>query len=376
MNVIPIELGERSYDIEIESNSLSRVGVSLASLGDASRVVLITDDNVEPLYGEIVSNSIVDRGLDLDVAVIPAGEESKSIEVAYELWNQLLNLKVDRRSVVVALGGGVVGDLSGFVAATYARGIRYFQVPTTLLAQVDSSVGGKTAIDLPQGKNMVGAFHQPCGVLIDPVVLQSLSEEQYRAGLGEVVKYAASLDADFFEILENNVDSVVKRDPDILVRIVGRCCQIKANVVRQDERETSGLRALLNYGHTFGHALETTVGYGKLLHGYAVALGSVLAAKLAFRLASRGDERFKEIDQAWITRQNNLISALGLPTTLQELQSIVGFEPNIEPENLVALTSTDKKAVSGKLNFVLPVGLGKSELVRDVAVEDVLAVFN
>lgn len=376
MKVIPIELGERSYDIEIDRNSLSHIGAAVASLGNVSRVVMVTDENVEPLYAETVSDSILEHGLDLDVTVIPAGEESKSIEFAYSLWEQFLEIKVDRRSVVIALGGGVVGDLSGFVAATYARGIRYFQVPTTLLAQVDSSVGGKTAIDLPNAKNMVGAFHQPCGVLIDPLVLHTLSDEQYKAGLGEVIKYGSSLDSNLFETLEKNVAAIRQRDPDILGEIVAWCCKIKGDIVSQDEKETSGLRALLNYGHTFGHALETTIGYGKLLHGFGVAIGSVLAAKLACFLGKNGDERFQTITDSWVERQSKLIADLGLPTSLDELSSIVADPQSLDPKHLVDLMSTDKKAEYGKLNFVLPTALGKSALIKDVPIESVYKAFD
>lgn len=376
MKVIPIELDDRSYDIEIAQNSLSRIGVSLVSLGDVSRVVMITDENVEPLYSEEVSESIVERGLDVDVAVVPAGEESKSIESAYALWEQFLEIKIDRRSVVVALGGGVVGDLSGFVAATYARGIRFFQIPTTLLAQVDSSVGGKTAINLPNAKNMVGAFHQPCGVLVDPLVLKSLPEDQYRSGLGEVVKYGCSLDESFFRLLENNIQAINERSPEILTEIIARCCQLKAEIVSQDERETTGLRSLLNYGHTFGHALETASGYGRLLHGYGVALGSALCARLALRLSQQGDERFKEIDESWVMRQNDLINRLGLPTSLSDLANLMDDKIDVSPKRLVDLMESDKKTEYGKLNFVLPTGLGKCALVRDVSVEDVVATLN
>lgn len=376
MKVIPIELGERSYKIEIDSNCLSRMGTIIASLGNVSNVIMITDDNVEKLYAPTVSDSIVKQGLNLDVIVIPAGEESKSNNMAYSLWEQLLDKKADRRSVVVALGGGVVGDLSGFVAATYARGIRYFQVPTTLLAQVDSSVGGKTAIDLPNAKNMVGAFHQPCGVLIDPVVLESLASDQYKAGLGEIVKYGSALDSDFFELLENNVDAINRRNPKILEEIIAWCCRIKGNVVSKDEKETSGLRALLNYGHTFGHAFETAIGYGKLLHGLGVSIGSVLAAKLAYCLNKRGDRRFAQITEEWVERQSDLLRNLGLPISISDLNSIVGETLTIDVNQLVKIMETDKKAEFGKLNFVLPIALGKSVLVRDIPNEYVLDVFN
>ena len=372
MKVVSVDLGDRSYDIEISADSLEKSGAALFSLGSVSRVVLITDDNVYPLYAEKVANSIVDRGLDLDVVVIPAGEESKSIDVAYSLWERFLEIKLDRKSVVVALGGGVVGDLAGFVAATYVRGVRFFQIPTTLLAQVDSSVGGKTAIDLPNGKNMVGAFHQPQGVLIDPLVLRTLSSEQYLAGLGEVVKYGISLDADFFEFLEKNAEAISQRDSAVLGEIIAWSCRIKADIVRRDERETLGLRALLNYGHSFGHSLETAVGYGKLLHGFAVTIGCSLIAKLARNLARQGDERFQKLDDRWFERQNNLLKSLGLPTCLDEVPNLEGEYVTPTPEQLVALASTDKKNDFGKMNLVLPTALGESSLIRDVDVNTVL----
>lgn len=374
MITIPVELQDRSYDIDVEQNLLSRAGVALASLGDVSRVLLIVDDVVEPLYGDVVSSSIIDRGIDLDVFVIPAGEESKSIDVAYSLWEQFLDAGADRRSVAVALGGGVVGDLTGFVAATYQRGIRFFQIPTTLLAQVDSSVGGKTAIDLPEGKNMVGAFYQPLGVLVDPEVLNTLDDEQYRSGLGEVVKYGASLDETFFETLESNVEEINRRNSSVLAEIIARCCQIKAQVVADDEKETTGRRALLNYGHTFGHSLETALGYGVLPHGFGVSIGSILAARLAARLASNGVELFRNVDAALIDRQISLFRRLHLPATITDLGSQLGDLHEISPSRLLELMSNDKKTEFGKLNFILPTDLGKCVYYKDVDAADVLAV--
>lgn len=373
MITIPVELSERSYDIQIEEDALERSGVALASLGDVSRVLLVTDENVDALYTETVAAALVDRGLDLDVVVIPAGEESKTIEMANSLWERFLEVGADRKSVAVALGGGVVGDLTGFVAATYVRGIRFFQIPTTLLAQVDSSVGGKTAVDLPGGKNMVGAFWQPGGVLIDPNVLTTLPADQYRAGLGEVVKYGASLDADFFGFLERNVDKITVRDPKTLGAVVAKCCEIKAQVVSEDEFETTGRRALLNYGHTFGHALESALGYGTLLHGDGVSIGSLAAARLAKRLAEKGDSRFSAIDGAWVARQTELLERLGLPTSLEVVGRRIGDAPETSVERLVELMRTDKKAEFGKLSFVLPTELGECVRLRDVSPEDAAA---
>lgn len=373
---IPVELKDVGYLIDVEENSLERVGVALASLGNVSRVLLVSDETVDSIYGDDVAKSIVNRGLDLDVIVVPVGEESKSIDVAFSIWERFLEIGADRRSVAVALGGGVVGDLTGFVAATYQRGIRFFQVPTSLLAQVDSSVGGKTAINLPKGKNMVGAFYQPCGVLIDPTVLSSLSDEQYRSGLGEVVKYGVSLDDAFFVTLEGNVEKIKARDPNTLGEIIARCCGIKAQIVSEDEKETTGRRALLNYGHTLGHALETALGYGTLPHGYGVSIGSILAARLALRLAQKGDTRFAEIDEGWIERQINLVRAMGLPANLADVGRAYADAPETEPENIVALAASDKKAEFGMLNFVLPVKLGECIYVKNVSAEDVLATLN
>ncbi len=373
---ITVELKDRSYDIDIERRSLDRAGVALASIGDVSRALVVVDDVVEPLYCERVASSIMDRGIDLDVVIIPAGEQSKSIDVAYSLWEHFLDVGADRRSVAVALGGGVVGDLTGFIAATYQRGIRFFQIPTTLLAQVDSSVGGKTAIDLPKGKNMVGAFYQPRGVLIDPEVLDTLPAEEYQSGLAEVVKYGAAFDQDFFEMLEKNVERINARDPEILGEIVARCCKIKAAVVEEDEKETSGRRATLNYGHTFGHSIETALGHGAIPHGYGVAIGSVLAARLAARLAAKGDERLASIDEPWIERQIALIRALRMPATLSDLGRRYSDSPETAPEALIKLMTNDKKAEDGKLSFVLPTSLGECACVKGVASEDVLAILD
>jgi 3-dehydroquinate synthase len=275
------------------------------------------------------------------------------IEQSAALWEKMLEIGADRKSVVVAVGGGVVGDLAGFIAATYARGVRFFQVPTSLLAQVDSSVGGKVGINLPGAKNMVGAFLQPMGVLIDTATLETLDQRQYRAGLGEVVKYGVILDAGLFEYLEANAAALADRDHDVLRRVIARCCRLKADVVQQDERETSGLRAMLNYGHTFGHALEALCGYGELLHGEAVAVGMLCASRLAERLG-RVDARLTE-------RQAALLAALGLATDM----------PPLEADAILQTMMHDKKVEHGRLRFVLPTRLGHVELVGDVDPADV-----
>jgi 3-dehydroquinate synthase len=268
------------------------------------------------------------------------------------LWEEMLDAGSDRKSVVIALGGGVVGDLAGFVAATFGRGLRFVQIPTTLLAQVDSSVGGKVGINLPGGKNMVGAFWQPRGVLIDVDVLKTLPDREYRAGLAEVVKYGVIQDADFFAYLEANVEQINHHDPAVLTHIVERCCRLKADVVEQDEREETGLRSILNYGHTFCHAFEAATGYEKLLHGEGVAIGMMCAARLAARMG--------RVDDAFVARQRALLEALRLPLDV----------PDVDQEELIELMYHDKKVERGKLRFVLPTQMGHVELVREVEIAD------
>jgi 3-dehydroquinate synthase len=279
----------------------------------------------------------------------------KSVEQADRMWQRLVTLPADRKSVVVAVGGGVIGDLAGFVAATFARGLAFVQVPTTLLAQVDSSVGGKVAVNLPQAKNMVGAFWQPRGVLIDTCVLDTLPEREYRAGLGEVVKYGVILDAEFFDYLERHVAEINGRQSAALRHIVARSCQLKADIVQADEREETGLRSVLNYGHTFCHAIEALTGYGQFLHGEAVAIGMLCASRLA--------ERLGRVDGEITRRQRELLAVLGLP---------VDFPP-LDPEAVLAAMQRDKKVAHGRLRFVLPSRIGHVELVGDAPAEDVLA---
>ncbi len=278
---VRVDLAERGYDIEIGSGNLPQAGPFLTDRGKVSHAVLITDENVQEPHALRVAESLSGRKVAVDLVAIKPGEPSKSIDVAASLWEGMLQLNADRRTVVVAVGGGVVGDLAGFVAATFARGLRFLQIPTTLLAQVDSSVGGKVGINLPEAKNMVGAFHQPLGVLIDTATLDTLPPREYRAGLGEVVKYGVILDAELFDYLEAHVAELLARDPLVLTHVIAQCCRLKAGVVGRDEREETGQRAVLNYGHSFAHALESLCGYGQLLHGEAVAIGMECAARLA-----------------------------------------------------------------------------------------------
>ena len=349
MSIVPVSLGSKSYEIEVGSNNLDHIGPFLSSFKPISLAVVLTDRNVYAQgYPARLAETLSNYEIDTNILSIEAGEQSKIIEMAATLWRTMLEDGVDRRSVLVAIGGGVVGDLGGFVAATYARGIRFFQVPTTLLAQVDSSVGGKVGIDLPGAKNMVGAFHQPIGVLIDTTVLDTLPDDQYRSGLGEVVKYGLSLDADFLAFLEKNTEKIRNRDHKVLRKIVADCCRIKARIVEKDEFETGDRRILLNYGHTFGHAFEVLSDF-RLLHGLGVAIGSICAARLALKLGL--------IDQVLLNRHLALFQALGLPTEPPD---------NIDWTEIVELMGRDKKTEFGRLRFVLPTGPGQCRTIDEI----------
>lgn len=351
--IVHVDLGPRSYEIRIGAGNLPEIAAAVGKRDQLTHAVLITDDNVRQPHAMEVARRLAEANIRVDLISIPPGEQSKSVSLAAGLWNGLLELGADRKTLVVAVGGGVVGDLAGFVAATYARGLALFQVPTSLLAQVDSSVGGKVGINLEGGKNMVGAFLQPVGVLIDTQTLQTLPAREYLSGLGEVVKYGVILDAELFEHLESNVAALRDRDPRLLVRVIARCCRLKADIVERDELELSGLRAVLNYGHTFAHALETLTGYTELLHGEAVAIGMMCAARLARQLG--------RVDDQFVQRQQRLLKSLGLPVT----------PPKLDPDQVLAAMRTDKKAQHGKLRFVLPSGLGHVELVGDVSAAEV-----
>ncbi len=369
---VRVPLAERSYDIEIGTGNLADLGAFVSARLDLSRIVVITDENVQAVQGRAAAASLSEHA-QVDIVAVPPGEASKSVGMANTLWNALLEMGADRKTVVVAVGGGVIGDLAGFVAATFARGLAFIQVPTTLLAQVDSSVGGKVGVNLPGAKNMVGAFWQPRGVLIDTAVLATLPDREYRAGLAEVVKYGVILDAEFFTYLEAHVrelsrvgtahqtrDKVVNSAQtshcdEVLRHVIRRSCELKAQVVAADEREETGQRAVLNYGHTFCHALETLTGYEQLLHGEAVAIGMLCASRLA--------ERLGRIDAGVTRRQRDLLAALGLAVDL----------PDVERDEMLQVMSRDKKTEHGRLRFVLPSRLGHVELVGDVERADVLA---
>jgi 3-dehydroquinate synthase len=350
-----VNLGERGYDIAVTGGDRAGLGPFARQRARGQLAFLVTDTNVAA-HAEAASSSLAAAGFQTALAVLPPGESQKSLAAAAGLYDRLAELRADRRTLVVAVGGGVIGDLAGFVSATYNRGLPLLMVPTTLLAMVDSSVGGKVAVNHPRAKNLIGTFHQPVGVWIDTQALDTLPEREYRSGLAEVVKYGVILDADFFAYLEANGAALLRREPEAVRRVVTRCCRLKADVVEQDEREETGLRAVLNYGHTFAHAFETAAGYGGWLHGEAVAAGMVCASRLAERRGLIGPEP--------TARQVRLLEALGLPTAPQPWPA----------EALLATMRSDKKALAGRLRFVLPRRLGEVALFDDVPEADVLEV--
>jgi 3-dehydroquinate synthase len=358
MHTVRVNLGPRSYDIALAPADPAGVGTfARSALPKAKLALVVTDTNTAP-HGRAVEAALQASGFRTGLATIPAGEESKSQAELSRLYDALYDLAADRNTAVVAVGGGVVGDLAGFAAASYNRGLPLLMVPTTLLAMVDSSVGGKTGINHPRGKNLIGAFHQPAGVWIDTAYLDTLPDREFRSGLAEVVKYGVILDAEFFAWLEVNATVVHSRNPDALIHVVARSCRLKADVVEKDEREETGLRAVLNYGHTFAHAFETVGGYGSWLHGEAVAAGMVCASRLA--------EKLGMTDAELTRRQVELLDAFGLPTA---------SKPGWKTDELIAVMRRDKKAAAGQLRFILPTRLGEVKLVGDVPeslVRDVL----
>lgn len=350
---VNVDLGERSYPIHIGGGQLAGLGNACVENGLSGTGLVITDSNVGPLYGNTVLDALRDAGLKVSLEQIPAGEPSKNLRLMADMYERAIAAGVDRRGFVVALGGGVVGDLSGFVAASLFRGVKFVQVPTSLLAMVDSAVGGKTGVNLKSGKNLVGAFHQPELVLADTDVLKTLPPEELVAGMAEVVKYGVIYDADLFAFLEDKLDDILALEPAIIAHIVRRSCEIKADVVRQDERE-GGLRAILNYGHTLGHAVEKVTAYQKYLHGQAIGIGMAYAAHLS--AAQHG------LSADGVQRQLELMTRLGLPTQ----------DASLDFAALRTAMSVDKKSVASVPKFVLASRIGSVDFgieVPDEAIE-------
>lgn len=352
---IRVALGARSYPIWIGPGLLAQYTLWRQNI-IGRHVLIVSNSIVAPLYLHKVSVGM--EGLIWDNLILPDGETHKTLDNTARVFTALAALKANRDATVIALGGGVIGDLAGFAAACYMRGIAVVQMPTTLLAQVDSSVGGKTGVNLPSGKNLVGAFHQPRAVIIDTDTLATLPEREYRAGLAEIVKYGALGDADFFVWLEQNIDALIARDPRTLTKAIVTSCEHKAAIIARDEQEL-GERALLNFGHSFGHALETATGYARLLHGEAVAIGMLLAAQLSTQLgrAATGDAK----------RLSTLLQSLGLPTCIPS---------GMTAETVFAPMQLDKKNLNGQLRLILWRAIGHAEIVADVPSIEVMQLLN
>jgi 3-dehydroquinate synthase len=356
MREVPVSLDARSYSIFVGTSLLRKLGRRCADLKLGRRCAIISDRNVAKHYAAAAERSLRAAGFEPFTITVPAGETAKSLKTVHACYDQLAARRLERKSFIVALGGGVVGDLAGFVAATYLRGIPFVQVPTTLLAQVDSSVGGKVGVNLKAGKNLVGAFYQPRLVLCDLDTLKSLPPREYRAGLAEVIKYGIIYDADLMARLERDLAKLLKLDPRILSEVVARCCEIKAEVVAQDETE-GGLRAILNFGHTIGHALEAISHYGKYLHGEAISIGQVAAAELSAALL--------DLPQIDLERISGLFRRAGLPTSVELNKR--------QMKQLFAAMRLDKKVSDGRVKFVLARRIGEvrwgqnvpDELIRE-----------
>ena len=363
MQQLVVEIPQRHYPIFVAEGLLAdtqKLRELLLARIQGRQVAIITNEVVAPLYLDALLEAL--DGLQVDVMQMDDGEAEKNLQVYQQTMDFLLAARHNRSTCLIALGGGVVGDLCGFVAATFQRGVDFVQIPTTLLAQVDSSVGGKTAVNHPQGKNMIGAFHQPLAVLADTATLGTLPSREYAAGLAEVVKYGVIEDAAFFEFLEQHSDDLLAKDGAVLSQVILRCCAIKAEVVSADERE-SGRRAILNYGHTFGHGIEKLCGYGQWLHGEAVAIGMVMAARLSVAVAG--------LDESVVMRLTALLRRLGLPTALDQASRKVATI-----EAMMDVMGLDKKVVDGRLRFIVASQLGQVQVRDDIdaaVVRNVLA---
>jgi 3-dehydroquinate synthase len=342
--LLNVDLGERSYPISI-GPALLDDGAALARHVHGSKVAIVSNETVAPLYLARIETGLRDAGKQVTTVILPDGEEHKNWSSLMAIFDKLLETKADRKTTLIALGGGVIGDLTGYAAASYMRGVDFIQVPTTLLSQVDSSVGGKTGINHPLGKNMIGAFYQPRAVIADTSTLETLPARELSAGLAEVIKYGAVIDLPFFEWIEANIEKLMARDKGALAYAIARSCEIKADVVRQDERE-GGLRAILNFGHTFGHAIEAGMGYGAWLHGEAVGCGMVMAADLSQRMGL--------IDAATVERVRKLIAAAGLPVKA----------PDLGVAKWLEAMEVDKKNEGGAIKFILMNPLGSPKITN------------
>ena len=351
MKTIRVNLSANSYNIYIDKGILEKIGNTLVKEKAPCKTLLITDTNIEKVYGSIVTESLKRNKFDVRLVSLQPGEEQKTLGTACILYDACFDHKLDRNALIVALGGGVVGDISGFVASTFMRGIPFIQIPTSLLAQVDSSIGGKVAVNHPKGKNMIGSFYQPKAVFIDTDTLSTLPAVEFVVGLVEVIKYGVIRNAELFEYIEKHLYDILQLDHTALLKIIADSCQIKTSVVEEDEKEVY-LRAILNYGHTIGHAIETLTNYNKYRHGEAIAIGMLYATKIAIEIGLTNNKVYE--------RQLSLIKRLGLPLTI-----------DLKPGDIVKTLYTDKKVISGKLRFILPKKIGEV-IISDEVTEEIL----
>ncbi|NIH20827.1 3-dehydroquinate synthase [Providencia heimbachae] len=358
MEKVTVTLDERSYPINIAPGLYNQAD-AFWPLTAGQRAMIVTNETLSPIYLDKIKQVLESSGVKVDSITLPDGEQYKSLFIMNDVFTALLEKHHNRDTTLIALGGGVIGDLTGFAAASYQRGVRFIQVPTTLLSQVDSSVGGKTAVNHPLGKNMIGAFYQPASVIIDLDCLKTLPKRELSSGLAEVIKYGIILDGEFFSWLEDNIDALIQLDDKAMAYCIRRCCELKAHVVAADEKETSGYRALLNLGHTFGHAIEAEMGYGVWLHGEAVAAGMVMAAKTA------------ELIGNFTPAQTQRVIAL-----LERAQLPVTGPSQMKPDDYLPHMMRDKKVMGGKLHLVLPTTIGHSEVRSDVEAQIVIAAIS
>lgn len=357
MSTLTVDLGERSYPIYIKAGILKDAGFLFSEIR-STHVIIITNEVVAPLYLAQLTQLLEAQNKRINHIVIPDGESEKTLHNFEFILSEMLSMPASRTVCVVALGGGVIGDLSGFVSACYQRGVDFVQVPTTLLSQVDSSVGGKTAVNHPLGKNMIGAFYQPKAVYIDTETLRSLPDREFAAGMAEVIKYGIIYDDAFFAWIESSLEAIKAKEPEALSYMIARCCEIKAQIVALDEHERN-VRALLNLGHTFGHAIEAEQGYGNWLHGEAVSAGMVIASILA---NMRGDVSSSDVD-----RIKAVLSVFALP---------VCGPKNMNAQAYIRHMKRDKKAVDNNMRFVLPIGIGKAQVVDDVSEKELIELLD
>ncbi|PIE72241.1 MAG: 3-dehydroquinate synthase [Deltaproteobacteria bacterium] len=349
---LTVGLGNRTYPIFLKTSCLEEVGRYLRQERLGNKYAVITDSNVADLYGDRLLQHLKECGLSAENFVFAAGEKSKNLTVLSRLASALANAGFDRKDAIIALGGGVPGDMAGFLASMYMRGIAFVQVPTTLLAQVDSSVGGKTGVDIPEGKNLLGAFYQPQAVFIDPLVLETLPRQELLGGLAEVIKYAIIRDKDFFQFLANNSARILAQEKELLLQTIATCCQIKAEVVVEDERE-GGMRRILNYGHTIGHAVEAASGFS-IIHGLAVAIGMAAAARIALHKGLLSSAEMAAILQ--------ILRLYDLPDSVPE---------DLDRQKIKQYLLRDKKVVSGKVHYILPTSIGSTLITPEVSMAEV-----